>query len=707
MATKKSDLFNINSPEFKAKLTNLYLIAEDNNRVILHEHIIEEFHVKEDTEEFQLVVSACEGYLKCKVYATEEDVPSGEIDEALQSPEVDDEVVVTVEELGVPRSDPTKSYLKEMGSVPLLLRSEEINLAKNIEEGHQMMMRGCSVCPPFIEEIISLAQKVRNEEIRIEELVDGFADSKNTLTTAMSQKEDEEVKQVVAASDAKKKKSKKTVEKVAKKEDSDVDTAADADAEADDDFAVGATDSVAVTTDDDDVDAEIEELKDIAIDDAVVDEEEESRVNALIKHQENLEKIKSAVIEHLDLVEVKYGQMQQVLKIKGSSSQEFNNLQIEIANLLTEIRFTSVQIARLCEQFDKLILKIKEHEKAIEDLCVGRAGMPKARFNLLFASNETNFNFLDGDIKGGFEFSADLEKVKRRVTEQQKHLIAIEKSLKGIKIKQFKILYRQLKMGSSKMAAGKKQLINSNLRLVVSIAKKYTNRGMQFLDLIQEGNIGLMKAVDKFDYRRGYKFSTYATWWIRQAITRYIADQGRVIRVPVHLQDILNKIKKLTNEYLQQNGKEPPLTYLSDKLGLPVTKIAELIRVSKEPFSLENPISDDGESTFVDFLEDSNTLTPEEEMIKQQLKDMLENSLSHLSAREAKVIKMRFGLGLMKEHTLEEIGHQFTVTRERIRQIEDKALKKLFSVLSGSAENSASQKRIISSYLSAANGNNK
>lgn len=705
MATKKSDLFNINSPEFKAKLTNLYLIAEDNNRVILHEHIIEEFHVKEDTEEFQAVVTACENYLKCKVYATEEDVPSGELDEALQPAEVDDEVVVTVEELGVPRSDPTKSYLKEMGNVPLLLRSEEINLAKNIEEGHQMMMRGCSVCPPFIEEIISLAQKVRNEEIRIEELVDGFADSKNSLTTAMTQKEDEEVKQVVAASDAKKKKSKKTVEKVVEKDDTEV----DADAEADDEFAVSSTDSVSVATDDDDIDAEseIEELKGVGLDDVVVDEEEESRVDALIKHQENLEKIKGAVIEHLDMVEVKYRQMQQVLKTKGSSSPEFNNLQIEIANLLTEIRFTSVQIARLCEQFDKLILKIKEHEKAIEDLCVGRAGMPKARFNLLFASNETNLNFLDGDINGGFEFSADLAKVKRRVAEQQKHLIAIEKSLKGIKIKQFKILYRQLKMGSSKMAAGKKQLINSNLRLVVSIAKKYTNRGMQFLDLIQEGNIGLMKAVDKFDYRRGYKFSTYATWWIRQAITRYIADQGRVIRVPVHLQDILNKIKKLTNEYLQQNGKEPPLTYLSDKLGLPVTKIAELIRVSKEPFSLENPISDDGESTFVDFLEDSNTLTPEEEMIKQQLKDMLENSLSHLSAREAKVIKMRFGLGLMKEHTLEEIGHQFTVTRERIRQIEDKALKKLFSVLSGSAENSASQKRIISSYLSAANGNNK
>lgn len=706
MATKKTDLFNINSPEFKAKLTNLYLIAEDNNRVILHEHIIEEFHVKEDTEDFQAVVAACETYLKCKVYATEEDVPSGELDETLQPAEVDEEVVVTVEELGVPRSDPTKSYLKEMGNVPLLLRSEEINLAKNIEEGHQMMMRGCSVCPPFIEEIISLAQKVRNEEIRIEELVDGFADSKNSLTTAMTQKEDEEVKQVVAASEAKKKKSKKTVEKVVEKQEN---TEGDTDAEADDDFAVSSTDSVAVTTDDDDVDAEseIEELKGIGIDDVVVDEEEESRVDALIKHQENLEKIKGAVIEHLDMVEVKYRQMQQVLKTKGSSSPEFNNLQIEIANLLTEIRFTSVQIARLCEQFDKLILKIKEHEKAIEDLCVGRAGMPKARFNLLFASNETNLNFLDGDINGGFEFSADLAKVKRRVAEQQKHLIAIEKSLKGIKIKQFKILYRQLKMGSSKMAAGKKQLINSNLRLVVSIAKKYTNRGMQFLDLIQEGNIGLMKAVDKFDYRRGYKFSTYATWWIRQAITRYIADQGRVIRVPVHLQDILNKIKKLTNEYLQQNGKEPPLTYLADKLGLPVTKIAELIRVSKEPFSLENPISDDGESTFVDFLEDSNTLTPEEEMIKQQLKNMLENSLSHLSAREAKVIKMRFGLGLMKEHTLEEIGHQFTVTRERIRQIEDKALKKLFSVLSGSAENNATQKRIISSYLSAANGNNK
>lgn len=695
MATKKSDLLNINSAEFKAKLTNLYLIAEDNNRIILHEHITEEFHVKADSDEFHSIVNACETYLKCKVYASEDDVPGETLDEEVTSNENEDDKVV--EEIVVPSVDPTKSYLKEMGNVPLLQRSEEIELAKNIEEGHQMMMRGCSVCPPFIEEILKLAKAVQAGELRIEELVDGFADSKSNLTTALNQKDDEEVKQVVAASEAKKKRAKKTVEVIEA-------PVGEGESEEDDEFKndYSSADVVVSASSDEEEDGESDiDLKGFNIAEVeAVDAEEESHVNALIKHQENLEEIKAAVIQHLNSVNVKYNLMQQVLKTKGSSSPEFNNLQIEIANLLTEIRFTSEQITRLCQQFDQLILKIKEHEKAIEDLCVARAGMPKARFNLLFSSNETNLNFLDADINGGFEFSAELAKVKRKVADQQKNLITIEKSLKGIKLKQFKALYRQLKMGSSKMEAGKKKLTDSNLRLVVSIAKKYTNRGMQFLDLIQEGNMGLMKAVNKFDYRRGYKFSTYATWWIRQAITRYIADQGRVIRLPVHLQDILGKIKKLSNEYLQQNGKEPPLTYLATRLDMPVTKIADLIRGSKEPFSLENPISDDGESTFIDFVEDPNTLTPEEALEKEQWKDLLESCFSHLTAREAKVLRMRFGIGLATEHTLEQIGHQFNVTRERIRQIEDKALKKLYNVLMGSNENGG-QKKLLSSFLGA------
>ena len=665
MASKKPEHINFNSSEVKSKLATLILLSKDNNGYILYENIIEEFQVNPTEDDFLSIVAECQN-LKMKVYETEpliEDTDDVEKEDDEKDEQEVQELTQTI--------DNTRQYLKEMGSIPLLSRTEEIKIAKKIEEGHQMMMRAISACPMSIEKILELSQKVKLEEIKIEDLVDGFADTESelNLSTALSQKDDPILKKI--NKEEKKEKEKKQNKEIVEEKDLDDDT----------DTEEIVLEPVESDNDDssepDALLSELEKLADVEV-------EDDSRVSALIKHQENLEKIKQAVVSHLEKVEKLYKQLQLILKKKGVASQEFQEKQIEIANLLTEIRFTSSQTRKLCEQFEQIMSQVKSLHDKIENLCVNQANMPKARFVQVFFNNETDLKFIDNEIAGKYEFSNNLKKVKTDVLFYQKQLLELENSLKGIKLKQFKALYRQLTMGEKKMNNGKKALINSNLRLVISIAKKYLNRGMQLLDLSQEGNIGLMRAVDKFDYRRGYKFSTYATWWIRQAITRCLADQSRVIRLPVHLIEILNKIKRLTNEYLQEHGKEPDVGYLAKKLDLLPHKVADLIRVSKDPYSLENQISEDGESTFADLIEDTNTLTPEQSMEREQLNLSINKALSTLTSREAKVLRMRFGIGLGTDHTLEEIGNQFDVTRERIRQIEAKALQKLKTTLTNS-----------------------
>lgn len=673
--------FNINDSEVKSKLTNLLLLGQDNNGYITYENISEEFQIKSDDDNFQIIISACKS-LDIKVFAEEPtEIEEKEAIEDSDKESSDYEPIIEMEALII---DPTKQYLKEMGKVSLLSRPEEIKIAKKIEEGHQMMMRAISACPMSIEAILSLLHEVKDEKIKIEDLVDGFADSETEADLGMeienplANKEElqEESAQEVASSTKKEKKTKKSKEEVVVKENNNEDD--------DDDEVSSSSTSSEFTLDNDDNDDDDNDSALLEFDkagDIDVEVEEDSSVTALIRHQENMDKIKGAVILHLEKVELFYNELKKDLATHGSGTPEFQEKQIKIANLLTEIRFTPNKISILCEQFAKEMKKIKEIEHHIEQLVVGKAGLPKARFTQTFfgLGNQTNLQWISQEIKEEHDFSQGLVPYEKEIILLQEELVEIEEKLKGIKIKQFQALHHQLERGEKKMKQGKKAMVESNLRLVVSIAKKYANRGMQMLDLIQEGNIGLMRAVDKFDYRRGYKFSTYATWWIRQAITRCLADQSRVIRLPVHLIEILSKIKKLTNEYLQNHGREPDVVYLSKKLDIAVEKVANLIRVSKDPHSLENQISEDGESTFADFLEDTNTLTPEQALERDQLKLCLEEALQTLTHREAKVLRMRFGIGLGTDHTLEEIGNQFDVTRERIRQIEAKALQKLKS----------------------------
>ncbi|VAX08391.1 RNA polymerase sigma factor RpoD [hydrothermal vent metagenome] len=360
----------------------------------------------------------------------------------------------------------------------------------------------------------------------------------------------------------------------------------------------------------------------------------------------------------------------------GHTDNKCEKIRQELIAEVMQLKLTPKTVERLLNNMRNLIRNIRRHEKVIMTFCVDEAQMPRKEFITSFPQNETDLSWLQKHIDAGAKYSSVLEEHSEEILRAQTKLRALE-SNSGITITDIKDINRKMSIGEAKARRAKKEMVEANLRLVISIAKKYTNRGLQFLDLIQEGNIGLMKAVDKFEYRRGYKFSTYATWWIRQAITRSIADQARTIRIPVHMIETINKLNRISRQMLQEMGREATPEELSERMEMPEDKVRKVLKIAKEPISMETPIGDDEDSHLGDFIEDQNVISPVNSATSSGLSETTQHVLEGLTAREAKVLRMRFGIDMNTDHTLEEVGKQFDVTRERIRQIEAKALRKL------------------------------
>ena len=503
-------------------------------------------------------------------------------------------------------TDPVRMYMREMGSVELLTREGEIEIAKRIEDGLKHMIQAISACPTTIVEILECADKIAKDEMRIDELIDGLIDP-NAPT--------------------------------------------------------------------EDLEAMSVEEEEAAIDEDEGDDGESGEGAAA---SASLLKLKEDGLARLAEIKAHYHKAHTALVKKGSQDKSYLKLQQKISEEMMGIRFTSKTIERLCDSVRGMVDEARACERKIQRICVDTVRMPRPYFIKVFPGNELNLAWVEQEIAAasGKPYVQILTRNAPNIMEEQRKLLALQERI-GIPLKELKDINKQMSTGEAKARRAKREMTEANLRLVISIAKKYTNRGLQFLDLIQEGNIGLMKAVDKFEYRRGYKFSTYATWWIRQAITRSIADQARTIRIPVHMIETINKMNRISRQILQETGMEADPATLAKKMDMPEEKIRKILKISKEPISMETPIGDDDDSHLGDFIEDAATLAPTDAALFSSLRLITKDVLDTLTPREAKVLRMRFGIEMNTDHTLEEVGKQFDVTRERIRQIEAKALRKL------------------------------
>ena len=496
-------------------------------------------------------------------------------------------------------TDPVRMYMREMGTVELLTREGEIEIAKRIEGGLQAMMYAISASPTTIAEILVYADKIGSGDMKISEAVDGFVS---------------------------------------------VDEADDYVAEEDVDFF-----------------------------DEEDDDDGQGGSKALTK---KLEELKVSALAKFANLRINFDKMRKAFEKDGYQSPSYSKAQQAISAELMTIRFTVKTIEKLCSLLRSQVDDVRRYERELRKILVDKCGMPQEYFIKHFPPNILNLKWAEKEAAAGKSYSVILARNLPPVQELQKKLTD-QQARAVVPLEDLKRINKRMNEGEKASRDAKKEMIEANLRLVISIAKKYTNRGLQFLDLIQEGNIGLMKAVDKFEYRRGYKFSTYATWWIRQAITRSIADQARTIRIPVHMIETINKMNRLSRQHLQEFGFEPDAPTLAEKMEIPEDKIRKIMKIAKEPISMETPIGDDDDSHLGDFIEDTNNTAPIEAAMQAGLRDVVKDILDSLTPREAKVLRMRFGIEMSTDHTLEEVGKQFDVTRERIRQIEAKAIRKL------------------------------
>ena len=404
------------------------------------------------------------------------------------------------------------------------------------------------------------------------------------------------------------------------------------------------------------------------------DDDDEASVAAM--NNAKLEELKEEALSRFDSIGASFEQMRLALETDGYKSPAYLAAQESVQRQLMSIRFTAKVVEKLCDMLRAQVDEVRTVERTILDICVNRVGMSREHFIKSFPGNETNLAWVENELAGNPPYADVLARSIPDIQDLQQKLIDLQVRV-VLPLPDLKEINKRMAMGEMKARKAKREMTEANLRLVISIAKKYTNRGLQFLDLIQEGNVGLMKAVDKFEFRRGFKFSTYATWWIRQAITRSIADQARTIRIPVHMIETINKMNRISRQILQETGVEPDPATLAEKMDMPEDKIRKILKIAKEPISMETPIGDDDDSHLGDFIEDTTTLAPSDAALHDSMREVVKEVLDSLTPREAKVLRMRFGVEMSTDHTLEEVGKQFDVTRERIRQIEAKALRKL------------------------------